>query len=62
MKKELNQPAQQGDTVAYYQADGVRRVGVVQESRDDKVIVRHSNGEAVVVDDIELYLLEQSQK
>ena len=32
MKTCLNQPAQQGDTVAYYQARCLRRIGVVQES------------------------------
>jgi len=62
MKTSLNQPAQLGDAVAYYQSRGLRRIGVVQELRDGKVLVQLDAGEKVLVDDIELYLLEESKK
>ena len=62
MNTSLNQPAQQGDIVAYYQARGLRRIGVVQELRDGKVLVQLVAGETVLVDDIELYLIEESRK
>ena len=62
MNTSLNQPARQGDTVAYYQARGLHRIGVVQELRDGKVLVQLVAGETVLVDDIELYLIEESRK
>ncbi len=58
----LNQLAQQGDTVAFYQARGLRRIGVVQELRDGKVLVQLDASETILVDDIELYLIEESKK
>lgn len=62
MNTSLNQPAQQGDTVVYYQARGLRRIGVVRDFRDGKVLVQLVAGEKVLVDDIELYLIEESKK
>ena len=62
MKTGLNQPAQQGDTVAYCQARGLRRIGVAQDLRNGKVLVQLDAGETVLVDDIELYLIEEEKK
>lgn len=62
MNASINQSVNKGDTVAYYNECGVRRVGIVKGWRDGKVIVEHKAGYTVLVVDIALYLIEEAGK
>lgn len=58
MNKTINQPAKKGDQVAYYNAKGQRRVGLVQGRRDGKVVVLHRARYTELVPEADLYLLD----
>lgn len=58
MNKTISQPTKKGDQVAYYNAKGQRRVGVVQDWRDGKVVVLHRAGYTELVPEADLYLLD----
>jgi hypothetical protein len=54
----FSRPTRIGDEVAYYNARGIRRVGIVKGWREGKVMVQHNAGYFELIADEALYLLD----